>query len=147
MTKYARIVDGRAVDVVDTDPAELFHPEVAEQFITVPDDTSTSDHFDGEAWTKYVPPELPAVLPVPPVVTPPEFKLLILDELPEIMEAAQTDIKIAAFMEVVNDPRLTEVDLSLKSVQNGLKYCLKQIGRTDTVISERMDEILSGKWS
>lgn len=147
MTTYARIVNGEALDTVTVDPAELFHPDLASEFVTVPDGTAHGDRFDGETWTKFVAPEPVAVAPKPPIVTPPQFKLLILGDLPEILTAAPTDSMIAAFLEVVNDPRLTEVDLSLTSVQNGLRYCLNKIGRTDEQIETRMSEILSGVWS
>lgn len=144
MTTYARIVDGCAIDVTTSDPKTIFHPEVASQLVMVPDGTSNGDRKNGNTWTKFVPPQevVPAVKA--PVVTPPQFKMLIMGELAEIMGEAKDDIVIGSFMEIVNDPRLTEVDLGLTSVQNGLKYCLKKIGRSDDQISQRMAEILSG---
>lgn len=149
MTTYARIVGGCAVDVVTVDPATLFHADVAEQFVTVPDDTQHGDVLNADgSWTKHVP-AVPAepVAPPPPTITPPQFKLLMLPDLAEIMEAAKTDVTMATFLDVVNDPRLTEVDLSLQSVQNGIQYCLAKIGRTADQIGARMTQILTGKWS
>lgn len=64
MTTYARIVSGQAVDVTTIDPVQVFHPEIAAQFVTVPDGTSDGDLFNGSAWTKR---PAPAPLPVDPV--------------------------------------------------------------------------------
>lgn len=144
MQTYARIVNGHAVDVTVGDLAELFHPEVAAEFVVVPDGTCNGDHFDGTVWTKYVPPAAVAPVFVPPTVSPATFKMLMLPYLPKILPLADTDITIKAFLDVVNDPRLTEVILSLTSVQNGIKYCLSKIGLTDEQAANALEQICSG---
>jgi hypothetical protein len=145
MTTYARIVDGCAVDITTEDPKTIFHEDVAVEFVTVPDDTSHGDRVDADgAWTKA--PQAVDIVPrhVPPTVTPAQFKMLMLAELPEILPLKSSDETVSAFFSVVDDPRLTEVDLSLTSVQNGIKYCLTKIGRTEAQLAQRMSEILSG---
>lgn len=144
MTTYARIVNGHAVDVTTVDPKTIFHPDIAAQFVTVPAGTANHDSYDGETWVKFVP--APAVAPalVPPVVTPPQFKILILQWLGQIYEAAQTDIAIDTFVKIIDDPRLTEVDLALNSVQTGLKYALKKVGLTDQQVADAMSTVLTG---
>lgn len=49
--KFARIVAGVAVDVTAADPAQLFHPAVAAEFVPVPDQVETGWMLDGEDWT------------------------------------------------------------------------------------------------
>ncbi|MBB4268107.1 hypothetical protein [Roseospira visakhapatnamensis] len=55
MTTYARILNNRAVDVVTADPATLFHPLIAAEFVPVPDDVVPGALLDGDEWT--APPE------------------------------------------------------------------------------------------
>lgn len=148
MTTFARVIDGCAVDVTTEAPKTIFHEDVASQFVEVPDGTSHGDRVDAAGvWTKYVAPAAQPVNVTPPKVTPPQFKLIMLDELPAIRKLAATDDIVSTFLSVVDDPRLTEVDLALTSVQNGVKYCLKQIGWSDEQIAARMVTILSGVWS
>lgn len=47
MTTWARKVDGHAVDVTATSPTLIFPPDVAAQFITVPDGTLNGAQDDG----------------------------------------------------------------------------------------------------
>lgn len=149
MTTYARIVDGCAVDVTTNDPKTVFHADIAAQFVEVPGGTEQWDrkNTDG-SWTKYVPltvePSASASASAAPIVTPAQFKMLMLADLPEILPLKSMDGTVAAFFSVVDDPRLTEVNLGLSSVQNGIKYCLQKIGRTDAQVTQRMSEILSG---
>jgi len=145
MTTYARIVDGCAVDITTEDPKTIFHEDVAVEFVTVPDDTSHGDRVDTDGnWTKAPPAADIVPQHVPPTVTPAQFKMLMLADLPEILPLKSSDEVISAFFSVVDDPRLTEVDLSLTSVQNGIKYCLQKIGRTDAQVAQRMSDILRG---
>lgn len=145
MTTYARIVDGCAVDVTTNDPKTVFHADIAAQFVDVPDGTGTWDRKNADgSWTKYAPLQAEPASSAAPIVTPAQFKMLMLADLPEIIPLKSTDATVAAFFNVVDDPRLTEVNLGLGSVQNGIKYCLQKIGRTDAQVTQRMSEILSG---
>lgn len=55
MSTYARVVDGVAVEVwtdggLDIDPADVFVPELAEQFEPVPIEVQTGWTFYGSSW-------------------------------------------------------------------------------------------------
>lgn len=142
METYARKVNNQAVDVTTSDPKTIFHPEIAAQFIIVPNGTQNGAQYDGAEWVNPAPPVVTP--PAPPVVTPPQFKILILEWLGQLYTAAESDVGISAFIKIIDDPRLTEVDLALNSVQNGLKYSLKKIGLSDQQITDAMTSILTG---
>lgn len=48
--KFARILDGVAVDVLDGDPAERFHPEIAAEFVVVPAEVVEGSRLVDGAW-------------------------------------------------------------------------------------------------
>lgn len=68
--KFARMNNGKAVEVIDFDPNGAFTHEVAQMFESVPEDTGASDtrSLDG-TWTKYVAP----VVVVDPEPSPPRY--------------------------------------------------------------------------
>lgn len=70
--KYARIINEQAVDVVDGDPTELFHPDLAADFIGVPDDVVAGSRMEDGQW---IAPESP-----PPAVAP-AIQMAIIDFL------------------------------------------------------------------
>lgn len=57
---YARNVNNIAVDVVTDDPSTLFHPDIACQFIVVPDGTLTGAIYVNNEWTNPLPMPVPA---------------------------------------------------------------------------------------
>jgi len=59
MSKYAFVENGIAVEVVRTDPAILFVPGYASQFVTVPDDVEPGWRLVSGSWS--------APTPAPPV--------------------------------------------------------------------------------
>jgi hypothetical protein len=60
MTKYARFdSDGRVIETFVGDPKISFCPEIAKEFIKVPDDTEKQDKKTTKGWEKYSLPELP----------------------------------------------------------------------------------------
>lgn len=60
MTKYARFhSDGRVIETFVGDPKVSFCPEIAKEFIKVPDDTEKQDKKTTKGWEKYSLPELP----------------------------------------------------------------------------------------
>ena len=136
MTNFARIINDVAVDVSST-PAEQFHPSIAEQFEPVPDEVQAGwvRNEDGE-W------EAPAPSPSEATkVSPVEFKLLFTSaERVAIKAARATDQVIDDFYDIVEDPRLTIVDLGLRSTHDALSYMVAQGLLTD----ERRSEILAG---
>ena len=133
---YARVINNEAVDV-SSYPAEEFHPSIAAEFEPVPDEVQVGwvRNEDGE-W------EAPAPSPSEATkVSPVEFKLLFTSaERVAIKAARASDTVIDDFYDIVEDPRLTFVDLGLQSTQDALSYMVAQGLLTD----ERRSEILSG---
>ncbi len=84
-----------------------------------------------------VPVEPPA--PVPPKVSPVEFKLLFTAQ-ERVAIKASTDPIVQDFFSIVEDPRLTVVDLALRSTQDALAY----LEMLELIAAGRKAEILTG---
>ena len=142
MTNFARVINDVAVDVSST-PAEQFHPSIAEQFEPVPDEVQAGwvRNEDGE-WEAPAPSPEPESTPSEATkVSPVEFKLLFTSaERIAIKAARATDQVIDDFYDIVEDPRLTFVDLGLQSTQDALSYMVAQ----GLLTAERRSEILAG---
>ena len=144
--KHAWIENSRIRDICPGDPAECYHPDIAACYDTeVPDDA-----VNGDGWVngQLVKPEPPApvipepVAPVPPKVSPVEFMFLFTSsERVAIKARRATDPIIDDWLDIVQDPRLTHVDLALQSTQDALTYLVS----LDIITDERRDEILSGE--
>ena len=100
------------------------------------------------AWDSYeeeAPPVQPLPLPVEVVVpdikvSPIEFKLLFTSaERIAIKEERVTDPVVDDFYSIVEDPRLTEVNLSLTSTKNAIDYLVSK----GLISNTRKNEILS----
>jgi hypothetical protein len=137
--KYAWIENELIRDVAQN-PQEQFHPDVANFYDTeVPDEAQNGDGWVGGQLVKFVPQEPE---PAPPRVSPVEFKLLFtVEERMAIKAARATDPVIDDFYDIVEDPRLTFVDLSLQSTQQALAYLVDQ----GLVTEERKAQILTGQ--
>lgn len=124
--KYARIVNNTAVDVRTESPAGCFTPNIAAEFEEVPDQVENCWTLSGNTWSAPVIPEpvpVEPVAPVPPKVSPVEFMLLFTStERVAIKSARVTDPIIDDFLDILEDPRLKEVDLALGSTQGALDY-------------------------
>lgn len=113
-------------DIAHGNPVDIYHPDIAALYDTdVPDEAQNGDSYVDGVWTaKPVPEPAPApepAAPVPPKVSPVEFKLLF--AAPErVAIKTSTDAIVQDFFELVNDPRLTYVDLALQSTQDALAY-------------------------
>ena len=80
--------------------------------------------------------------PVPPKVSPVEFKLLFTPQERVAIKVAQaSDPVIDDFYDIVEDPRLTVVDLGLQST----KYAIGYLQLKGLLTAERAAEILAGK--
>lgn len=77
---------------------------------------------------------------IPPKVSPIEFKLLFTSG-ERIAIKSSTDPVVQDFYEITNDPRLTHVDLGIKSTQDAIAY-LVHVG---VLTQERADAIKSGE--
>lgn len=142
--KYARIVSNTAVDVRMKSPDGCFHPEISAQFVAVPDQVEDGWTLIDGVWAApviVVPVEPAPVAVIPPKVSPVEFKMLFTaQERIAIRAARASDPVIDDFFDILEDPRLTEVNLALASNQQGLGY-LESLG---LLSHGRAAEILTG---
>ena len=105
----------------------------------------TEEPVAGSLWDgdKFIPPFTPTVEPEKKVedktVSPVEFKLLFTAQERVAIKSSTNPI-VQDFFEIVNDPRLTMVNLSLKSTQDAVGY----LALNDLIEEERIAEILSG---
>ncbi|MEN9885425.1 MAG: hypothetical protein RL758_3 [Pseudomonadota bacterium] len=142
--KYAWIENDRIRDIAPGNPAELYHPTIAAFYDTeVPDDAANGDGWVNGQLVKPEPAPAPElVAPVPPKVSPVEFMLLFTSAERVALKAARsTDPVIDDWMDIVQDPRLTQVDLGLQSTKDALAYLVS----IDILTAERRDEILAGQ--
>lgn len=141
--KKAWVENNRIRDIAAGNPADLFHPDIAALYDTDVPDTAVNgaELVDGE-WVNPAPAEPPAPAPVPaaaPKVSPVEFKLLF-TVLERVAIKASTDPIVQDFFSIVEDTRLTHVDLGLQSTQDALSYLEAQ----GLIAAGRKDEILTG---
>jgi len=143
--KKAWIENAVIRDVAQGNPGELFHPDIAAFFDTdVPDEAANGDGWvNGELIKPELviapPPEIPHALS--PKVSPVEFMLLFTSpERVAIKALRQTDPIIDDLLDIIEDPRLTFVDLGLGSTVSAIDYMI-YVG---VVAAERKAEILTG---
>ena len=143
MSNFARIINNVAVDV-STNPQEQFHPDIAAEFEPVPDDVQAG-WARNEAGEWEAPAPTPEPTPAPtesPKVSPVEFKLLFTaGERVAIKAARASDPVIDDFLSIIEDPRLTHVNLGLQSTQDALGY----LETKDLITDARRVQILAGK--
>ena len=143
--KKARVINNVAVDVVVGDPAEFFHPNIATQFELVPDEVEAGWRRDPQtgAWLAPEPVELQPETPTAfPKVSPVEFKLLFTAQERVAIKAERgNDPMIDDFFGIIEDPRLTYVDLGLQSTQDALGY----LETKGFITYARRVQILAGK--
>ena len=145
--KKAWVENGTIRDICQGDPFALYHPDVAKFYATgVPDEAENGWVLENGAWrapqvvamSSASAPELTASLKVSPV----QFKLLFTaSERVAIKTARTSDPIIDDFYDIVEDPRLTYVDLELNSIQSAISY-LQSKG---LLTAERGTEVLAGK--
>ena len=134
-------------DIAPGDPVGLYTSDIAAHYDTeVPDDAENGDTFKAGVLTKRpIPEPAPApepVAPEPPKLSPVQFKVCFTaQERIAIKALRATNPVIDDAYEILDDPRLTTVDLSLESNQNMLLY-LVSLG---LLTAERAAEIKTGK--
>ena len=145
MTNYARVINGVAVDVSD-DPENCFHPDLAVEFVKVPDTVMHGWRLTGKTWSA---PVLQEPEPVTPVQvgnlkpTPPEFLLLLtLQERGAIRAAGPTDLVIEDVLRMVDDPRVTFIDLTNPNVVEAINYLTTT--EPQLLTADRAARVLSG---
>lgn len=144
--RKAWIENDRIRDICPGDPAELYHLDIAAFYDTdVPDDAANGDGWVNGQLVKPEPPapvEPPEQVATPPKVSPVEFKLLFTSaERVAIKAARASDPVVDDFYDIIEDPRLTHVDLGLQSTKDALGYMASR----GLLTAERVEEILSGK--
>ena len=140
MTNYARIINNVAVDV-SSNPAEQFHPEIAKDFVPVPDQVESGWSVSAGKWSPPASVEPTAPAAVYPKVGPIAFQLLFkVDELAAIDAAKETNPAIRIFWKMLDDPRTDFVDLSLEPVQT----MLRNLEAEGLIGAGRAEEILHG---
>ena len=146
--KYAWIENNKIRDIVEVDPFTIFHADVAKNYNTEVEDSveDSAELVDG-VWVNPVTPEpdpdyvAPEPEKVYPKLTPLEYKMLFtVQERIAIKEAKVTDEILQDGFEILEDPRLTVVDLGLASNQDFIDYMVT----LGLVTTERADEIKSG---
>lgn len=120
----AWIENGRIRDICHGEPTACFHPAVAALYTEdVPGNSANGDGWNGTTLTKPTPATPEVISAVPPKVSPVEFMLLFTStERVAIKAARVTDQIIDDFLDIIEDPRLTQVDLALGSTQGALDY-------------------------
>ena len=146
--KYAWIENNKIRDIVEVDPFTIFHADVAKNYNTEVEDSveDSAELVDG-VWVNPVTPEpdpdyvAPEPEKVYPKLTPLEYKMLFtVQERIAIKEAKVTDEILQDGFEILEDPRLTVVDLGLASNHGFIDYMVT----LGLVTTERADEIKSG---
>lgn len=143
--KKAWIENNRIRDIAAGNPAGLFHPDIAALYDTdVPDTTVNGAELVGGEWVNPAPVVPPPPAPEPavaPKVSPVEFMLLFTAaERVAIKAARATNPVIDDFLDIVDDTRLTHVDLGLTSTQEAVGY----LALEGLIAEARIPVILSG---
>ena len=132
---YARIINSVAVDV-SSDPAKHFHPQIAAEFEAVPAEVRPGWRLEAETgeWSAPAAANAPEQAVIYPVLTPLDFKMcLTVQERLAAKELAASDPVLADFFFIIEDPRLTQVDLGLQSVRDAVAYLFGKLVEGGTV--------------
>lgn len=133
MAKYQLIIDGEVVNTIEADQSYL--DAIVSQYDSIVELIPPPEPEPAP------PPELVPPAPEPIRVSPIEFKLLFTSaERVAIKDARTTDPIIDDFFDIIDDPRLTEVNLSLNSTISAINYLAAQ----GLIQPERVDQILAG---
>jgi hypothetical protein len=154
---YAWIEDNRVRDVALGNPSEIYHPDIAVFYnVILPDGTINGATLIDGVWTNPEPiqPSSPPPIQKPMlsqklIFTPPEFMLLFEPEEFHAIEMAAAytgdepqsstlKIKVSFWLRILNDPRLTEVNLNLPTMRNAIRF----LGLSGILAPERVIQIL-----
>ena len=139
--KYVRIVNGIAVDVRAYSPEDCFTPNIVAEFVEIPDNVEDHWILTGTEWSAPVIPEPTVVEPLIPIISPVEFKLLFTpQERLAIKAARSTDDIIDDLFTILDDTRLTAVNLNLDSNKAAVAY----LHSKGLITADRKVEIMTG---
>jgi hypothetical protein len=141
MTNMALVVGGVAVNVCDsTVLAESFHPEIAAQFVDVPDDVAVGWIETGGTWAAPPTPPPPPGPPTTMVIDVPTFFMRFTPQEESAIRAS-TDPIVIVFLRRIDDVRTTRVNLALEAVQQGVGYL--STTTPPLIASDRVAQILA----
>ena len=139
---FARIIDNVAIDVSD-DPEEHFHPDIAAEFVSVPDTVKPGWRLVDEEWAAPEAPSVPEVIAEPKEVDPITFKLLFTSaERIAAKTLRASDPAIDDFWTILDDPRTRTVDMRIPSIQAIIEHTLTACNVEN--VAERKAQILQG---
>jgi len=143
--RKARIENNTVIEICEGNPSDLFHPDIAVLFnVDIDENVEIGFKPINGIFTKPIENTLEASLPTIEYkkISPLEFKMLFtVTERIAIKNLKLTDEIICDWYEILDDPRLKEVDLGLKSTQDGLNYLVSK----DVLEESRVSEILEAK--
>ena len=147
MANFARIINNVAVDV-SANPSVAFHPDIAAQFVPVPDAVAVG-WIKGNAnnWSAPAPQPTPAAVVIYPVVGVIAFKMLFTQpERIKSDELRASSKELDDFWKLIEDPRTDIVNLNLESVQTAIEGTLIAVkaAGVEVDIPARKAAILSG---
>ena len=139
--KYARIINGIAIDVRAESPDGCFTPEIAAEFVEIPDNVKDHWILTGTEWAAPVIQEPVVVEPLIPIISPVEFKLLFTPQERLAIKAEQANDQILDdLFSILGDPRLKEINLNLQSNKAVMEY----LQSNGLITAERKAEIMTG---
>lgn len=140
--KYARIVADTAVDVRTESPEGFFTPEVASEFVQVPEQVENGWTFSDGAWNPPEPTPEPTPVTTIPLIGPIAFQMLF--TVPELVaiDAARDGVPaIRIFWRLLDDPRTDYVDRNLEPIQS----MLQSLEAGGLIGAGRAQEIIHGE--
>lgn len=141
--KKAWIENNKIRDIANGNQSELFHPDIAVHFNTdVPDTAINGAELVNGVWVNPIIDAPIEATIVVPKLSPIEFKMCFTPAERTAIDALKaTDATIADAYSILDDVRLTEVDLNLQSNKDLIDYLVFKTAIT----AERAIEIKSGK--
>lgn len=143
MTKFARIINGTAIDVC-LNPKDNFHPLIAAEFVTVPENVEVGHSLINGVWTAAIKEDIFVVdsniysIKIAPI----DFKLLLTPtERVAVNQVKATDALVNDFFSLVEDPRMTTVDLGLQSTKDIINHLVT----INILTPQRAEDILANK--
>lgn len=147
MGKYARMDGSTGVEIFETPEGvaieQCVHASLVDLFILVDDDVTPGSTLGMMGEWQIAAAHVPGVEPAAeaPKVSPIEFKLLFTSPERVALDAARAgDPIVDDFFKIVDDSRLTVVDLGLKSTRDAVGYLALQ----GLIAEPRVAEILAG---
>jgi len=127
--KYAWIEDNKVRDICQGgNPSEHYHPDIAAYYTTeVADDVVNGAVLDGSTWVNPSPSAPHEISIVETILNVAEFKARFTSaERIALKTAKATDAVIDDFFDIIDDQRLTTVDLRSDLIVDAVKYMVSK---------------------